>query len=569
MNEAGNQNFRKGINFLYGDGVEKDELKALHYLKIAAEEGNTFANFEIARLALEAEFFSEISQEEAIKCAKLASDDGYFPSMTILAIHYKECMKGEDFGDVIINPDITAENIIKYLQHSAENGEASAQCMLAEEYSNGKLIEADKKLCVHWHRLAAEQGFSFSLGRAAAHCLKDNDLEKAFEFSEVGANKGDDLCQSILGMLFAYGLFPEVDLVKAKYWHELAAKQNNSLSIFALGEMHLYGIGSNKNEQKGIAYIRLAAEFGEEEAQYKLGFLYKENYFLFYDGDEVPNSVFNSFQEQAAFWLEKAANQGNADAQFHLYEHYWLYSDYKRSEYWRNKAAEQGHVKAKEHNLQFGEEDEKLEHKVIQFPKSHRTNPLTDDRDSLKKEIKAELFEEFSQHLNLASAPRNLNNIRSLIEAGETSEIEFKETFSLDTRTGKKKSDDIRFAALREICGFLNTRNGTLIIGVSDDQKIVGIEQDGFEGDKDKYSRTIAEIVALGCGAMAASLVEIEFETIEQKTLCLIKCKQSSQPAYLNFKGRPEQVFVRYGSISKEPPPSEWNRWCAAKFMTS
>ena len=49
-----------------------------------------------------------------------------------------------------------------------------------------------------------------------------------------------------------------------------------------------------------------------------------------------------------------------------------------------------------------------------------------------------------------------------------------------------------------KICGFLNTRNGVLLIGVRDGKntksgkpEVVGIENDEFNGDRDKYKNNI------------------------------------------------------------------------------
>jgi hypothetical protein len=76
--------------------------------------------------------------------------------------------------------------------------------------------------------------------------------------------------------------------------------------------------------------------------------------------------------------------------------------------------------------------------------------------------------------------------------------VEFKETFSVNTTTEKKKDDAVRYAAPREITDFLNTNDGVLLIGIrdkknrSDDLSAVsGISVDGYAGNDDKYSRQI------------------------------------------------------------------------------
>ena len=154
------------------------------------------------------------------------------------------------------------------------------------------------------------------------------------------------------------------------------------------------------------------------------------------------------------------------------------------------------------------------------------------------------------------------------LELEESEIIEFKQTFSMDTRTNKK-SDDIRFAALREIVGFLNTSGGQLLIGIHDKNKeILGIKDDGFDGDIDKYSRLIMDVVASSCGETAASLVQVAFETYGAKTVCVITCKKSDEPIYCKYKNTPKTPYVRRGSSTTQPDYEEWDKWRKQHFSS-
>ena len=159
-----------------------------------------------------------------------------------------------------------------------------------------------------------------------------------------------------------------------------------------------------------------------------------------------------------------------------------------------------------------------------------------------------------------------------ILEKEETQDIEFKATFSVDTKTGKKKSPEIRKAALSEICGFLNTNNGVLLIGVQDSKnrdhagdKISGIEEDAFTGDEDSYSLQLMEIARKALGAHAASQIEIKIEKIGQKHVCRINCKKSRQAVYCNYQGK-SQAFIRIGTSTVEPSNEEWIKWCSQHF---
>ena len=77
-------------------------------------------------------------------------------------------------------------------------------------------------------------------------------------------------------------------------------------------------------------WLEKAANQGHAKAQYNLGRCY-------YNGQGVvPN------YEKAAYWFKKAANQGNAEAQYNLGLHYYyglgVKKDLKKAKFWKDKS---------------------------------------------------------------------------------------------------------------------------------------------------------------------------------------------------------------------------------------
>ncbi|WP_244060843.1 tetratricopeptide repeat protein, partial [Aeromonas caviae] len=66
------------------------------------------------------------------------------------------------------------------------------------------------------------------------------------------------------------------------------------------------GKGEAEDIQQAHAWWRKAAEQGNAEAQFNLGVMYAT-------GQGVPQDI-----QQVVTWLRKAAEQGNAEAQFNL-----------------------------------------------------------------------------------------------------------------------------------------------------------------------------------------------------------------------------------------------------------
>ena len=117
---------------------------------------------------------------------------------------------------------------------------------------------------------------------------------------------------------------------------------------------------------------------------------------------------------------------------------------------------------------------------------------LTDTLKQSKQSVMSNLegIEDIIQDLNSWQASLGLLNnsdrIEHLIRQGESDVVEFKQTFSLDFFKNKSKKEDyktkkedyIETSSLKTICGFLNYKGGTLLIGVSDEGEIIGLSEE-------------------------------------------------------------------------------------------
>jgi len=107
-----------------------------------------------------------------------------------------------------------------------------------------------------------------------------------------------------------------------------------------LGVNYLKGDGVPKDMKKAVSWFTKAAEQGNAGAQYNLGLCYANG------GDGVPKDI-----EKAIYWYTKAAEQGFAEAQYMLACGYatgdGVPKDMEKAIYWFTKAAEQGLEEAK------------------------------------------------------------------------------------------------------------------------------------------------------------------------------------------------------------------------------
>ncbi len=131
--------------------------------------------------------------------------------------------------------------------------------------------------------------------------------------------------------------------------------------------------------------------------------------------------------------------------------------------------------------------------------------------------------------------------------------------FKLGNKTFQSQKAVRRFIeeqSLKTLVAFMNTRGGTLVIGVAEKgrtNKIVGIEREGFES-ADEYERHIIQQITNRIGVKFLSKhITIDFVKSEDLQLCIIRClefkpSQTETPVYLD--GR--RTFRRTGARTDE-----------------
>ena len=130
-----------------------------------------------------------------------------------------------------------------------------------------------------------------------------------------------------------------------------------------------------------------------------------------------------------------------------------------------------------------------------------------------------------------------------LIRQGETDIVEFKETLSLDVAK-QTKEKYIELSSLKTIVGFLNSRGGALLVGVSDNGDIPGIfkEVDKFHKDKhnqanfDKFLLHFKNLIKRSVGEEYYPYIEYQLVDVNESKLLYVNCIKSKKPCYLNGK---------------------------------
>jgi predicted HTH transcriptional regulator len=145
-----------------------------------------------------------------------------------------------------------------------------------------------------------------------------------------------------------------------------------------------------------------------------------------------------------------------------------------------------------------------------------------------------------------AAAP---TSISELIAGGETGAVEFKSTLRTNLHTGQP-DEKMHLSALKTIAGFLNAKGGTLLIGVTDNGEVLGLEADGFPNE-DKMGLHLVNLIKDRIGDVFLPYVHAHFEDQDAGRVLSVRCERGPKAAFVK-DGNQQRFFVRGGNATTE-----------------
>lgn len=160
---------------------------------------------------------------------------------------------------------------------------------------------------------------------------------------------------------------------------------------------------------------------------------------------------------------------------------------------------------------------------------------------------------------------------KRLIQKGESSTLEFKSTLRVNLHTNSPDSRMIH-TAMKTIAGFLNSRDGILIIGVSDEKEILGLENDYNtfkEEDKlDAFQKFLDNQIESFLGNSIYSCLKLYFPKIDGKTVCRLDVSfRKSSPTYLKDTSKTQpDLYIRRAASTKALQVNEIAEYVASTW---
>jgi uncharacterized protein with ParB-like and HNH nuclease domain len=191
-----------------------------------------------------------------------------------------------------------------------------------------------------------------------------------------------------------------------------------------------------------------------------------------------------------------------------------------------------------------------------------------------RRKILATELNTYLQNISIGTSLLSASvDLFDMIASGEHGFLEFKSTMRWNWRENRldKKMEEI---ILKTISAFANAEGGKLLIGVTDDGELLGLELDYNtmkEGNKDHFELHLRNIVNHAFGKNFGAInMRVRFPIINDVEICEIDIKPTLNPIYLTVPDRngvsQKKFFIRSGNTSQELDIAESAAYIQKRF---
>jgi len=212
--------YELGRNFMQGNGVEKDGLKAYILFKIAADNGNLSGKTGVAICYLHGQGVKQ-DMSKAVSDFEDLANQGHMKALVNLGICYYN-----GFG---VKQNIKAA--FSMWEQASKNGDAQAKSNLGSFYLSGLHVRKNPAKAVSLFGEASNEGNadgSYNLGRCYQYGVgTKKDLSKAVELYRKAADAHSVLALCTLAYCYDVGSGVKEDKTKALKMYESAAQKGS------------------------------------------------------------------------------------------------------------------------------------------------------------------------------------------------------------------------------------------------------------------------------------------------------------------------------------------------------
>jgi hypothetical protein len=159
--------------------------------------------------------------------------------------------------------------------------------------------------------------------------------------------------------------------------------------------------------------------------------------------------------------------------------------------------------------------------------------------------------------------------ISALLAAGENANVEFKSSARWDLRENKK-NPVMEEVILKTVAAFLNSDGGTLLLGVSDDGAVLGLEHDYqtlHKKNADGYELFLGDLLLTHYGKDLSRFLKFSFHEVDSKRVCRITVEPAPRAAWVK-EANEEHLYVRAGNSTRRLSTKEAIEYCKTRFKS-
>jgi TPR repeat protein len=312
--EGGNVSSQASLGYRYTNGQDlpKDVNKGLQYYILAAEQGHRGSTYNLANTYWYGKN-TEKDKVKAFKFFKIAAEKGHATSQGYL---------GDIYAD---HSDLTPKDLktaFKWYMKASIQGNSYASCEVGKAYYYGHGVKIDYKVAAKFYKKAMDEGKTNAKARLASMYMKGKGVTKDQEYGikllKEAAKKENSLAMYNLGWYLYYGKGPiEQDKVKGlKLIQDAADKDNNNAKKeiakinrkkadekARLGIRYMKGKGVTKDRERGIKILEEEAKKENPLAMFNFG------WYLYYGKGTLQQDKIEGLK-----LLQAAADKGNKSA---------------------------------------------------------------------------------------------------------------------------------------------------------------------------------------------------------------------------------------------------------------
>jgi type I restriction enzyme, R subunit len=156
----------------------------------------------------------------------------------------------------------------------------------------------------------------------------------------------------------------------------------------------------------------------------------------------------------------------------------------------------------------------------------------------------------------------------ALLADDETRTVEYKQTARWNVKE-RRKDRAVEQVIVKTVAGFLNGRGGTLLIGVTDDRRPVGLDDD-YElvrpRNADGYVGWLDTMLENALGHVGAHRVEIRIDVIKGCDICRIDVPASTRPIWVEASDGALVLYERRNNSTRAVPDNELDAFMIERF---